>query len=133
MAIFLRSGAAALLALGLFACSATHNPVPSPVSGQAIENPVSCADLGGAQVVGMELHLDGGIPNCGADGLRCPLTGVSTGDVCGARNVVATCAQHRWALRCEAPSDAAAPTDAGDAATSEAGDAAPEAGDAAAD
>lgn len=106
----------AVLMLGLAACSSTKNPLPPPFKGSAVENPISCKTLQNGQIVGKEIHLDGGVPECAADGLRCPLPGVpakTTSSVCGARAVAARCEQNRWALVCEAVPDASAAVDAG--------------------
>ncbi len=114
---------AAMLALG---CSSTKNPLPPPFVGSAIDNPVSCAQLQNGQIVGKEIHLDGGIPNCGATGIRCPLPDVPASTrtgVCGSRNIAAMCELNQWKLVCEAPVDASAPADAGDAGDAAAPDA----------
>ncbi len=119
------------LAIGLPACSSTKNPLPSPFVGNSVDHPVSCAELQGAQIVDKAIQLDGGVPNCGADGLRCPLSGVTKAtatSVCGSKNVVASCEQNRWVLACEAQPDGSAPLEAGaDAADTDAGDAATDA------
>ena len=102
----------------------TSNPIPSPISGDAVKNPISCSGLVNAQISGNEIQLDGGIPACGAEGLRCPLSGAqATTTACGTKRAIAVCAQQRWTLGCEDPGDAATSTDAkagtdsGDAAT----------------
>lgn len=124
---------AAALALSLSACSSKKNPLPPPLKGNAIDDPVSCSDLQSGQIVEREIHLDGGVPACGADGLRCPLSNATPAmskAVCGSRSVVALCQQNHWTLGCEAPPDASTKADAGDAATADAaaGDAATDAG-----
>jgi hypothetical protein len=124
---FWTASAAAILALLLGACSSKKNPLPPPFKGNAVDNPVSCPDLQNGQIAGKEIHIDGGIPNCAADGLRCPLPGApaaGAAGACGSRTVVAVCQQGRWALACEAPSDASATEGGGDAASDAAADAA---------
>ena len=106
---------AATLAL---ACSSTKIPLPPPVVGSAVDSPVSCKDLQAGQVVGKEIHLDGGVPNCGSTGLQCPLPDLSQTDrsqVCGARSVIAECEQNQWKLVC-GTAVVASTADAGDAA-----------------
>jgi len=115
--------AAAMLALLLGSCSSTKNPLPPPYKGNAVDHPVNCADLQNGQIAGKEIHIDGGIPNCGADGLRCPLPGVSpaaAAGACGSRDVVAVCQLGRWGLACEAPSDASSTADGSGGAASDA-------------
>lgn len=105
------------------ACSSTKIPLPPPFKGSAVDNPVSCSQLQTGKIVGEEIHLEGGIPNCGATGLECPLPGVSPAvktSVCGSLDVVAMCEQDQWKLTCTAAVDASAPAEAGDASTQDA-------------
>ena len=105
----------ALAACALCACSSTSsNPIPSPISGDADKDPISCSGLSDAQITNKEIRLDGGVAACGADGLRCPFSGaLATTTACGTKRAIAICVQQRWTLACEEPGDGGTSADAG--------------------
>ena len=93
--------AAALSVLLAFGCSNRKQHPPS-LSGSAVENPRSCADIQSASSADQRVMLDGKPAQCAVDGLSCPLGKNFNGSIACAlsQSRFAFCENTFWRLDC---------------------------------